>query len=211
MSDLLMADPVAASAAPGVGIPTRQNLLPYDGEAYLIQDDSFDWPTVMRELIDTTPWEQKRYRVRGNEGPMPRLIAWYSDVPYSYSGVDHPPAAFPPLVQDLRLHAQDVAGASFNSVLMNFYRTGGDRIGLHSDNERGLGDCPTIASLSLGAERRFRFKHRTTGETIALDLKPGSWLVMAGETQRHWLHELPKALRVTEPRINLTFRRMLDA
>ena len=89
--------------------------------------------------------------------------------------------------------------------LLRDYRHGGDSVGWHSDNESGLGDCPTIASLSLGATRRFQFRHRRTKETITLELKEGHWLIMAGKTQRFWLHQVPKTTTAVERRINLTF------
>src|SRR5215471_16310919 len=91
----------------------------------------------------------------------------------------------------------------------NLYRNGSDSVGWHSDHEAGLGDCPTIASLSLGATRRFQFRHRRTKETITLELSEGLWLVMAGETQRFWVHQVPKTTAAVERRINLRFRRMI--
>jgi hypothetical protein len=83
-----------------------------------------------------------------------------------------------------------------------------EMVGWHSDHESGLGDCPTIASLSLGATRRFQFRHRRTKETIPLELSEGLWLVMAGKTQRFWVHQVPKTTAAVERRINLTFRHM---
>src|SRR5204862_6271403 len=88
--------------------------------------------------------------------------------------------------------AEAISGASYNAVLLNLCRNGSDSVGWHSDHEAGLGDCPTIASLSLGATRRFQFRHRRTKETITLELREGLWLVMAGKTQRFWVHQVPK-------------------
>jgi alkylated DNA repair dioxygenase AlkB len=107
--------------------------------------------------------------------------------------------------------AKALSGASYNAVLLNLYRHGGDSVGWHSDNEAGLGDRPTIASLSLGGTRRFQFRHRRKKETITLELKEGHWLIMAGETQRFWLHRVPKTATAVERRINLTFRRMIQS
>lgn len=189
----------------------ESNLLPYDGEAILICDNAaeFDWPTVTQTLIETVPWQTETARLFGRETPLPRLTAWFGDVAYAYSGVLHEPAPFPPIPERLRKRAEALSGTSFNAVLVNFYRHGGDSVGWHSDNEAGLGDCPTIASLSLGAARRFQFRHRKTKETITLELKTGHWLIMAGQTQRFWLHQVPKTTRPVAPRVNLTFRRML--
>ena len=102
---------------------------------------------------------------------------------------------------------EPVAGVVFNSVLLNYYRTERDSMGWHSDDERELGENPVIASVNLGATRRFHFKHKhLTEERIALDLTVGSLLIMAGSTQHFWLHQLPKSSRALGPRINLTFR-----
>jgi alkylated DNA repair dioxygenase AlkB len=80
----------------------------------------------------------------------------------------------------------------------------------HADNEPGLGPEPVIASISLGAVRRFQLRHRRRTERVALDLPHGSCLIMAGATQHHWLHQLPKIARPVGQRINLTFRLMLQ-
>src|SRR5947207_545522 len=109
----------------------------------------------------------------------------------------------------LRERAEVISGVSYNAVLLNLYRDGGDSVGWHSDHEAGLGDCPTIASLSLGATRCFQFRHRRTKETITLELSEALWLVMAGETQRFWVHQVPKTTAAVERRINLTLRRMI--
>jgi len=190
--------------------PFSENILPCDGEAYFIDDDSpdFDWPAVTKELIANVPWNQERVRLFGRSSPLPRLTAWFSDQSYSYSGVDHPPAPLPELIERLRCRAETLSSAQFNSVLLNLYRDGSDRVGWHSDNERGLGPTPTIASLSLGGARRFQFRHRTTKETVSIELKSGCWVIMAGATQRHWQHQVPRTARPVEPRVNLTFRYM---
>src|SRR5262249_40025292 len=121
----------------------------------------------------------------------------------------HPPAPFPAIVERLRARAEALSGASFNAVLANFYRTGRDSVGWHSDHEAGLGSRPTIASLSLGGERRFQFRHRKTRQTITLGLRRGRWLIMSGETQRFCLQQVPKTAAAVDPRLNLTFRRMI--
>lgn len=107
--------------------------------------------------------------------------------------------------------AEGLAGQRFNSVLLNLYRDGRDSVSWHADNEPGLGRNPVIASLSLGATRRFQLKHRRSKERVRVDLTHGSCLVMAGATQHHWLHQIPKTARPVGPRINLTFRTMRRA
>jgi alkylated DNA repair dioxygenase AlkB len=147
----------------------------------------------------------------GRDMPVPRMTAWFGDADYTYSGICHRAAPFPAVVQRLRERAETIAGASYNAVLLNLYRHGRDSVGWHSDNEAGLANCPTIASLSLGATRRFQFRHRRTKETITLELSEALWLVMTGETQRFWVHQVPKTTAAVERRINLTFRRMTPA
>jgi alkylated DNA repair dioxygenase AlkB len=194
----------------GSGNVKKNNVLPYDGRAILIDDSGaeFDWPEVTRTLIDTMPWQQETARIFGREMPVPRMTAWFGDAAYSYSGIVHQPTPFPAIIQRLRNRAETLSGSSFNAVLVNLYRHGRDSVGWHSDHEVGLGDCPTIASLSLGGTRRFQFRHRKTKETITLELKAGHWLMMVGQTQRFWLHQVPKTATAVSPRVNLTFRYM---
>jgi alkylated DNA repair dioxygenase AlkB len=113
------------------------------------------------------------------------------------------------IIDRLRERAEALSGASFNAALANLYRTGRDSVGWHSDNEAGLGNRPIIASLSLGGERRFQFRHRETKQTITLGLRMGHWLIMAGETQRFWVHQVPKMAAAAAPRVNLSFRQMI--
>jgi alkylated DNA repair dioxygenase AlkB len=192
--------------------PISKNILPYDGEAMLIPDSSanFDWAGVSRTLIATMPWQVETARLFGRELAVPRMTAWFGDSAYRYSGILHQPAPFPSIIQSLRERAEALSEASFNAVLLNLYRSGRDSVGWHSDHEAGLGDCPTIASLSLGGERRFQFRHRRTKETISLVLRAGDWLIMGGRTQQFWLHQVPKTAASVDPRINLTFRRMIS-
>jgi alkylated DNA repair dioxygenase AlkB len=143
------------------------------------------------------------------EMPIPRMTAWFGDGAYSYSGILHLPAPFPANIERLRERAEALSGASFNAALANLYGSGRDSVGWHSDNEAGLGNRPTIANLSLGGERRFQFRHRETKQTITLGLRMGHWLIMAGETQRFWVHQVPKTAAPVAPRVNLSFKRMI--
>lgn len=189
-----------------------RNILPFDGHAYLIDDTqgAFAWPEITAHLAESVPWRIEIARLFGREMPVPRMTAWFGEADYTYSGIRHRAAPFPAIVQLLRERAESLSGASYNSVLLNLYGNGTDSVGWHSDNEAGLGDCPTIASLSLGAARRFQFRHKRTKDTITLELGEGHWLIMAGETQRFWLHQVPKTTASVARRINLTFRRMIE-
>ncbi len=161
--------------------------------------------TLTREIA----WKQESIRLFGRERAMPRLTAWYGDpdATYTYSGLRNEPAPWTADLLDLRCRVEDAAGARFNGVLLNCYRSGSDSMGWHADDEGELGPQPTIAAVSLGAVRRFRLRHRTDpSRTVEQALEPGSLLVMSGRSQECWLHAVPKQSSVREPRINLTFR-----
>lgn len=183
------------------------NLLPRDGILRLVGDTVPGPDDVMARLMAEIDWRQDVATIVGRSVPLPRLTAWHGDAGYRYSGIDNPPRAWTPLLLELRAVAESVADAAFNSVLLNLYRDGSDGMGWHADDERPLGRDPVIASLSFGATRRFRLKHRTEpGLALSLELPPGSCLVMAGALQHHWRHALPKTRRPVGPRVNLTFR-----
>ena len=93
--------------------------------------------------------------------------------------------------------------------MLNLYQNGSEGIGWHSDDEKSIEKNSSIASLSFGAERKFSFKHKQTKQTISLVLEHGSLLIMKDATQTNWLYNLPKSKKITEPRINLTFRKMI--
>jgi len=188
--------------------PFSGNLLPRDGEAYVIDQglspDEAD--RAFAGLLDRIDWRQEQAALFGKKIPLPRLTAWYGDHGYRYSGIQHEPAALTPLLSTLKSAIEDLTGAMFNTVLINLYRDGQDSMGWHSDDETTLGLEPEIASLSLGAERRFHFRHRQQNERITINLGHGSCLVMKGRCQACWQHQLPKTKRPIGPRINLTFR-----
>lgn len=186
------------------------NLLPYDGEVRLYAGavPPAEANRLFAALMEVTPWRQETATVMGRRLPIPRLTAWHGEKGYVYSGIRMDPAPWSEPLLRLKRAAQELAGQQFNSVLLNLYRNGRDSVSWHADNEPGLGREPVIASVSLGALRRFQLKHRRSKELIALDLPHGSCLIMAGATQHHWLHQIPKTARPVGPRINLTFRRM---
>ena len=140
-----------------------------------------------------------------------RKSAWYGDsgASYAYSGIRREPLPWTPELLTIKETCEEVANASFNSVLCNLYHDGNDGMGWHADDERELGFEPIIASISFGADRKFSFKHRITKERIDIRLAHGSMLIMRGQSQHAWLHALPKSKKVLEPRINLTFRNIL--
>jgi len=164
---------------------------------------------LLAALRSEIAWQTHRIRLFGRSHDSPRLSCWIGDADavYTYSGTRFAPQPWPPLLAALRTRVEEAAETHFNSVLANLYRNGRDCMGWHADDEPELGPRPVIASLSLGAERRFAFKRKQTGaRSQILPLAHGSLLIMAGDTQQNYRHALPRSTRVSEPRINLTFR-----
>ena len=158
---------------------------------------------------ETVPWQQDSIRIFGKVHPQPRLTALFGNngQSYSYSNITMQPQGFPKHLLDLKDRVDIVGQVRFTSCLLNLYRNGQDSNGWHSDNEKELGVNPIIASVSLGQERQFHLKHRNRPELKhKILLENGSLLVMKGETQHHWLHQVPKTSRPIGERINLTFR-----
>jgi alkylated DNA repair dioxygenase AlkB len=170
-------------------------------------------PALLRQLLDGVPWAEQEITVWGKTHLQPRLMAWYGDAQasYTYSGIRLEPLPFSPLLLDLKERVERACDASFNSVLLNYYRDQRDSMGMHSDDEPELGPEPAIASVSLGEERVFVMKHRYKREldTVRLALASGSLLLMKGPTQANWRHGINKLQRPCGPRVNLTFRRIL--
>jgi alkylated DNA repair dioxygenase AlkB len=188
---------------------TREIVLDHDG--LVTYEPAFLEPAFADRALETlaaeTAWRQESIRMFGRSVAIPRLTAWCGDLgtTYTYSGLTNEPAPWTPLLEELRERVSRAAGARFNSVLLNLYRSGADGMGWHADNEPEIGDAP-IASLSLGAQRTFQLKHRTDEERRQVVLAHGSLLLMYAPTQRHWLHGVPKQKNVAGRRINLTFR-----
>ena len=165
-----------------------------------------DWLTRLRNEV---AWEQHRLRMFGRAIDAPRLSCWIGDpdAVYTYSRTRFVPHPWTPSLTALRERVESAASAHFNSVLANLYRDGNDAMGWHSDNEPELGRHPMIASLSFGAVRRFRLRHkRDPAQRTEIDLESGSLLLMAGPTQDNYRHDLPRTRRAVDARINLTFR-----
>ena len=184
------------------------NLLPCDGEMYFLPDAIE--PGRARELFEELnaqiAFRREKGRLYGKWQFFPRETAWFGDGPLKYSSFTHPPAPLPRCLAPLKVLAESLAGAAFNGVLLNRYCDGRDSVSWHSDDEPTVGKV--IASVTLGAARRFLVRHRDDHSLrLALDLTAGSCLIMAGTMQQHWQHAVPK-VRHAEPRINLTFRKV---
>lgn len=185
-------------------------------DAQLQFDPHWLGPLEADALLDglrrDAPCETHRIRIFGREVDSPRLSCWIGDpdARYRYSGTLFEPHPWPDALVPVRERLERTLGVAFNSVLANLYRDGTDAMGWHSDAEPELGPAPVIASISLGATRRFALKHRDDpARKLTLELPHGSLLVMSGMTQRHYRHALPRTTRPIGPRINLTFRRIV--
>lgn len=160
-------------------------------------------------INNETNWRHDDITVFGKTYKQPRLTALFgdSDQPYGYSNIVMHPDPFTSTLQEIKSKVETLSQVHFNTLLINLYRDGNDSNGWHADNEKELGKNPIIASLSFGEERPFHFKHRTLkNEHYKLNLEHGSLLVMKGEMQHFWLHQIAKTKKEIKPRINLTFR-----
>lgn len=190
---------------------TNENLLPFDGEVryYPAIFSRQDSNSIFRQLEEQISWKQEAIKIFGKEVLQPRLTAWYGETgkTYRYSGITMQPLPWTETLLLLKQKVEVVTGVHFNSALLNLYRDGQDSMGWHSDDEQELGNNPVIASLSFGAVRTFKLKHRQDKkQVLSIGLEQGSLLLMQGTTQHFWLHALPKTSADKGPRINITFR-----
>ena len=160
--------------------------------------------------IDQVTWRQDNIHIAGKSIPIPRLQNWYGDptTSYTYSRIKLQAVAFPPWMELLRRRVERQTGNCFNRTLVNYYRDGQDSVDWHADDERELGPEPIIASVSLGQERAFLLRHKTTKERLKINLPHGSLMMMGPGIQEHWHHSVAKDKNVVGPRINFTFRNM---
>ncbi len=192
--------------------PSVQEIIIRDGHLRLYSHgfDNTQASSYYNQLATEIHWQQDSIILFGKPQPLPRLTAWYGDPErsYTYSGIAMKPTPWNPLLQTIKIRVEDLAEASFNSVLLNFYRTGQDGVSWHADDEPELKKGHPIASVSFGGTRRFLLKHKTdpTVEKVELTLTSGTVLLMLGTTQDYWLHQVPKTKKLVDPRINLTFR-----
>lgn len=193
---------------------TAKNFLPKDGFVHYYGKllDPTEAVKYYETLLSNIAWENDVAVIFGKKITTKRKVAWYGDKPYSYTYSNATKHALPWTAELLELKAtiEKMLGETFNSCLLNLYHSGEEGMAWHSDAEKDLKRDGTIASLSLGAERKFSFKHKQTGETVSLILENGSLLTMEGKTQTYWLHRLPPTKKVLRPRINLTFRTIVD-
>ena len=178
---------------------------------YLYIPNFFDVPKAneyLKTFKENIIWKQESMNMYGKQVMFPRLTSWYgeSDKPYTFSGITLQPHPWTKELLEIKAVIEPVCEVVFNSVLLNLYRDGNDSISWHTDAEKELGRNPLIASVNFGAERKFQIRHNQTQEIIDIHLKHGSLLVMQGELQHFWKHQVPKQKKITEERINLTFR-----
>ena len=189
------------------------NLLPFDGEVnyYGKVMSAAESATYFNQLLNGIQWQHDEVVIFGKRHITKRKVAWYGAEAYAYTYSNSTKQALPFTEELLQLKqlAEKKAGADFNSCLLNLYHHGEEGMSWHSDDEACFGNNPTIASISLGAERRFLFRHKQTKQTVEVFLENGSLLVMKDTTQTNWLHSLPKTTKVATSRINLTFRKMM--
>lgn len=161
-------------------------------------------------LVRQIPWRQDRLRIAGRELDVPRLQCWMGDADYAYSGIKLSAEPWHPAVVSIRERVTVLTGYEFNVVLLNYYRHGQDSVAWHADDEAELGRNPVIASVTLGAERPFQFRHKhdKTMSRHRFILGDGSILLMGETIQNNWMHQLPKVRSCDQPRLNLTFRRI---
>lgn len=166
----------------------------------------------LQALLQTIEWKNDEAIIMGKHIVTARKVAWYGDKPYSYTYSKTTKTALPWTAElvELKKLAEELTGATYNSCLLNLYHNGNEGMAWHSDDEKALAKNGSIASFSFGAERKFFFKHKTTKETVSVFLEHGSLLVMKDATQTNWLHRLPPTTKVSTPRVNLTFRAMLE-
>jgi alkylated DNA repair dioxygenase AlkB len=172
---------------------------------------SFEANRYFELLLNNILWENDKAIIFGKSIVTKRKVAWYgdSDYLYTYSNSTKQALAWTEELLFLKQTIENVTGANYNSCLLNLYHNGNEGLGWHSDDEESLGKNNNIASLSLGAERKFLFKHKLTKQNVSILLEHGSLLVMKGSTQSNWLHSLPKSRKISQPRINLTFRTII--
>lgn len=190
---------------------SKQDLAP-NGWIALVHDFVPEHHAVMNALVASLPLQSERLRIMGREIPTPRLTSWHGDpgANYRYSGRRFEPKPWTDGLDAIRDRLEELFGVRFNSVLANYYRDGRDSMSPHSDAEPELGpnapDEVVIASVSLGAPRRFVLQSKVTKERRVFELGEGSLFVMGGAVQQQWRHGVPKTTRKVGPRLNLTFR-----
>jgi len=190
----------------------KQQIKISDGELSLLPDflSEQESNSLYQQLQRETHWHQDEIFLFGRHVEIPRMQAFQGEpgIEYRYSGLSITTEPWHPAILAIKEKLQQMSGAHFNSVLLNYYRNGKDSMGWHSDDEPELGSNPVIASLSLGDSRRFLLRHRFDKSIPQheLLLNNGSVLIMSGKLQHNWQHSVPKTAKAMQGRINLTFR-----
>lgn len=198
----------------GNSFDKTKNLLPKDGTVNyygkLLNQPKAD--SYLESLLSNIEWRNDKAIIFGKKIITKRKVAWYGERPfeYTYSNTTKRALQWTEDLLKLKKLVEKETGDTFNSCLLNLYHNGEEGMAWHSDGEKDLKKDGAIASLSFGAERKFAFKHKETKEKIELILEHGSLLVMKDTTQTYWLHRLPPTKRINKPRINLTFRTIVD-
>ena len=189
---------------PSVNLLPSEGIVNYYGKLMSASEAN----AMAQALLDRIEWRNDEAVIYGKRIITKRKVAWYGEKAFSYTYSNTTKTALPwtPELLFLKNLAEKHSGETYNSCLLNLYHDGSEGMAWHSDGEKDLRKNGAIASLSFGAERKFCFKHKKSGEKIDVFLEAGSLLVMKGETQTHWLHRLPPSTKVHQPRINLTFR-----
>ena len=192
---------------PTANLLPRDGTVNYFGPILSVAETKRYYETLLRDI----PWKNDEAVIFGKHIVTARKVAWYGDFnfSYTYSGTTKQALAWTAELAALKAIVEELTNTVFNSCLLNLYHDGNEGMAWHSDDEKSLGKDSTIASISLGAEREFRLKHKRTDDKVSVLLESGSLLVMKDTTQTHWLHCIPKSKRITNPRINLTFRTMV--
>jgi alkylated DNA repair dioxygenase AlkB len=198
-----------------IGNLKQNNLLPIDGQVnyHPIAFSTEEVEAYFTYLANEIAWQQDVVKLFGKTYITDRKVAWYAEKPfiYRYSGQSKIALPFSPTLLDIKSRVEKLTGSQYDACLLNYYHNGSEGMGWHSDNEKSISPNSSIASVSLGATRKFQFKHKIQGLKLDLILDSGSILDMRGETQEFWLHALPKSKKIAGTRINLTFRKMADS
>ncbi|MBK0401655.1 alpha-ketoglutarate-dependent dioxygenase AlkB [Adhaeribacter sp. BT258] len=195
-------------------VDEKTNLLPeggtvnYFGKIMPLQEADRFYDLLLHQI----EWKNDEANIFGKHFITKRKVAWYGDreFAYTYSNTTKQALPWTPALLELKALTEAKTGTTFNSCLLNLYHSGEEGMAWHSDDEKALGRNTTIASLSFGAERKFAFKHKQTKQVVSLVLGHGSLLVMKDATQTNWLHRLPPTKTIFKPRVNLTFRTIID-
>ncbi len=195
-------------------LPASINLLPkegtvnYYGKIFNRAEADFFYQHLLENIV----WENDQAVIFGKLIVTKRKVAWYGEKPFEYTYSNITKTALPWTAELLKLKQKIelISGETFNSCLLNLYHNGSEGMAWHSDGETDLKKNGAIASVSFGVERKFSFKHKVDKTNVSLNLEHGSLLMMKGTTQTHWLHRLPPTKKVLTPRINLTFRTIVE-